>query len=72
MGGLGKLALEKPDIVMPLLEQGLHDDNWTVRRSAGYALGFSGSNAAYDRLMAATNVAQVGDIIYQIRTTVNP
>jgi HEAT repeat protein len=72
MGGLGKLALEKPDVVLPLLDQGLHDDTWIVRRSAAYALGFSGSKAAYNKLMAATNVAQIGDIIYQIRTTVSP
>ena len=72
MGGLGKLALERPDVVLPLLDQGLHDDNWIVRRSAAYALGFSGSKAAYDKLMAANNVAEIGDIIYQIRATVSP
>jgi HEAT repeat protein len=55
-----------------LLEQGLQDDNWIIRRSAAYALGFSGSKAAYNMLMAATNVSQIGDIIYQIRMTKSP
>lgn len=72
MGGLGKLALEQPDVVLPLLDQGLNDGNWIVRRSAGYALGFSGSKAAFNRLMAATNDPEISDIMYQIRKTVNP
>jgi len=68
-GGLGKLALEKPDIVLPLLEEGLRGANG---RSAAYALGYSGSRAAFNILMAATNIFGIGDIIYQVQATVRP
>ncbi len=71
MHGFGKVAIARPEIVLPILKQGLYDRSDFVRRSAAYGLGYSGSKAAFEILMAATN-AGVGDIIYQIRSTVRP
>jgi hypothetical protein len=35
-------------------------------------LGFSGNNAAFNILMAATDVSEIDDIIYQIQSTRRP
>ncbi len=72
VGGLGKVAVDRPELVLPLLDQYLRDDNWIIRRSAAYALGFSGSKAGYMMLMAATNISEIGDIIHQFRATTDP
>lgn len=71
VAGLGKLAVARPEIVLPILQTNLVGDNRVMNRATAYALGSSGSKAAYDMLMSATNVRAIRDIIYQTKVTAN-
>ena len=65
LSGLGKVVAAKPEIVLPILEGALRENNNFNQRSAAYALGFSGYPPALQALARATNVPGIGDIVYQ-------
>lgn len=70
LSGLGKIQ-DKPEVVVPLIAEFLHDDNNVLQRTAAYALRDLGSAAGYQALLQASNApssgAGIGDIIYQVQ-----
>jgi hypothetical protein len=64
--GLGRVQ-SRPEIVVPLIVPYLRDGNSVIQRSAAYALRDLGSEAGFKALLDATNVPNIGDIVYEAR-----